>query len=300
MAGEMREFLMSRRGRVMPEDVGFPSDTRRRVPGLRREEAAILAGVSVDYYVQIERGRLAGVSDEVLESIAHALRLEEVEYEHFFTLARTLRNNRAAAARPRTNDTTVPPGIQTLVDSMTFTAAVVQSSRLDIVGSNLLGRALFAPIITRAENVANFARFVFLDEHSADFYSNWESAASDIVAMLRVEAAKAPHDRALNELIGQLSTRSRDFAQRWAKQTVTAHARGTKAYHHPVVGDIELQFEALDVRGRGGLTILNYTAVPGTDAYEKLTILSSWASDVRTVEHAESTRPTSPSDVSGS
>ena len=280
MAGEMREFLMSRRGRVMPEDVGFPADSRRRVPGLRREEAAILAGVSVDYYVQIERGRLAGVSDEVLDSIAKALRLDEVEYEHLFNLARSLRSNRSTHAKPRTDRPAVPPGVQTLLDSMTYTAAVVQTPRLDILGSNLLGRALFSRIIDRADGTPNFARFVFLDDHAEHFYMDWDAAAASIVAMLRVEAVRSPQDRALNELIGQLSTRSRDFSQRWAKQAVTAHMRGSKAFHHPEIGDIELHFEALDIRGRDGLTILNYTAEPGSDAQHKLGFLASWAGEM--------------------
>ena len=294
MTGEMREFLMSRRGRVMPEDVGFPADNRRRVPGLRREEAAILAGVSVDYYVQIERGRLAGVSDEVLDSIAKALRLDEVEYEHLFNLARSLRSNRSKPGKPRSAGSIVPSGVQTLLDSMTYTAAVVQTPRLDILGSNLLGRALFSPILDRADGTPNFARFVFLDDHAEEFYLDWDAAAASIVAMLRVEAGRSPQDRALNELIGQLSTRSRDFSQRWAKQAVTAHTRGSKAFHHPEIGDIELHFEALDIRGRDGLTILNYTAEPGSDAQHKLGFLASWASaptDTAEVQHGATETP---------
>lgn len=250
------------------------------MPGLRREEAAILAGVSVDYYVQIERGRLAGVSDEVLDSIAKALRLDEVEYEHLFNLARSLRSNRSTHAKPRTARPAVPSGVQTLLDSMTYTAAVVQTPRLDILGSNLLGRALFSPILDRADGTPNFARFVFLDDHAEQFYMDWDAAAASIVAMLRVEAGRSPQDRALNELIGQLSTRSRDFSQRWAKQAVTAHTRGSKAFHHPEIGDIELHFEALDIRGRDGLTILNYTAEPGSDAQHKLGFLASWAGEM--------------------
>lgn len=270
---------MSRRARISPDDVGFPTDRRRRVAGLRREEVAILAGVSVEYYVQIERGKLSGVSDEVLTSIAKALRLDEVEWEHFFNLARAAGGPRTRTRRRSRAAQAVPVGVQLLTDSMMNAAAIVLSPRLDVLTANPIGRAQFSPLFERGDELPNFARFVFLDERSTEFYPAWDSAADNVAALLRVEAGKNTSDQELANLIGQLSTRSQDFSRRWAQQNLRAHQRGTKSFMHPIVGELDLRFEALDIPRHPGLSIASYLAQPGTESHDKLQIPASWVAE---------------------
>ena len=184
---EIREFLMSRRERLQPEDVGLPRGTRRRVPGLRREEVATLAGVSIDYYVQVERGQVRGVSDEVLAAIARALRLDDTERAHLFDLARgssTPRPTRQAPVR-------VPVALQQLLDAIVHAPAVIQTGSLDIAAANDLGRALYRRVFD-TQGQPNLARYVFFDDDAARFFDDWDAIADDVAAMLRVEVARAP------------------------------------------------------------------------------------------------------------
>ena len=273
----MRDFLVSRRARITPEQAGLPVyGGNRRVAGLRREEVALLAGVSIDYYTRLERGRAHGVSDSVLEGIARALHLDEAERAHLFDLARA-----AAPAAPRAPRRPAPQqvraSVRRILDSMTTTPAYVRNARLDILAANQLGAALFAPVLTSPARPTNNARFLFLDPAAPGFYPDWERQAQDVVAMLRTEAGRSPHDKGLSNLIGELSTRSENFRTWWAAHNVRFHRTGVKRFHHPVVGDLTLTFEALDLAADSGLRISAYTAETGTPSDDALKVLASWA-----------------------
>jgi transcriptional regulator with XRE-family HTH domain len=273
---EIREFLTSRRARITPDRVGLSSYGARRVPGLRREEVAVLAGVSVPYYTRLERGDMSGVSESVLEALGRALQLDEAERAHLFDLARAAQPTRAPPRRRQTRQR-VRPAVQQILDAITGPAALVGNDRLDILGANALGRALFSEVLDGPARPANFARFVFLDPRSGDFYVDWDKAAADTVAILRSAAGRHPHDRALSDLVGELATRSEDFRTHWAAHDVRIHRTAVKHLHHPVVGDVSLNFESLDVAADPGLTISTYTAEPGSRSEEALNLLGSWA-----------------------
>jgi transcriptional regulator with XRE-family HTH domain len=276
---EIRDFLTSRRARITPEQAGLPAyGGHRRVAGLRREEVAMLAGVSVDYYTRLERGNAHGASESVLEALARALHLDEAERAHLFDLARAASTLARAPRRPGGQQ--VRPSVQRIVDSMTTTPAYVRNGRLDILVGNRLGQALFAPVLTspaQTRGPANAARFLFLDPGAPQFYLDWERQAQDTVALLRSEAGRNPHDRALSGLIGELSTRSEIFRTWWAAHNVRFHRTGVKRFHHPVVGDLTLAYEALDLAADEGLRISAYTAEPGTPSGDALNLLASWA-----------------------
>jgi len=275
---EIRDFLVSRRARITPEQAGLPAyGGNRRVAGLRREEVALLAGVSIDYYVRLERGRAPGASESVLDGIARALQLDEAERAHLFDLARAAGAPAAARAPRRPAAQQVRPSVRRILDSMTTTPAYVRNARLDILAANRLAAALFAPILTGPAQPANNARFLFLDPAAPAFYPDWERQAQDVVAMLRTEAGHTPHDKALSNLIGELSTRSEHFRTWWAAHNVRFHRTGTKRFHHPVVGDLTLTFEALDLAADSGLRISAYSAEPGTPSDDALRLLATWA-----------------------
>ena len=287
---EMRDFLVSRRARITPEQAGLPVyGGNRRVAGLRREEVALLAGVSVDYYTRLERGRAAGASDSVLEGIARALHLDEAERAHLFDLARAAAGPGAPRVPRRPVAQQVRPNVRRILDSMTMTPAYVRNARLDILTANQLGAALFAPVLSSAAQPANNARFMFLDPAARDFYSDWERQAQDVVAMLRTEAGRNPHDKDLSNLIGELSTRSENFRIWWAAHNVRFHRTGIKRFRHPVVGDLTLTYEALDLAADSGLRISAYTAEPGTPSDDALKVLASWAATLD--QPAKTTEP---------
>lgn len=264
----MRDFLMSRRARLTPEAAGIAAQGRRRVPGLRREEVAELAGVSTEYYVQIERGRLHGISGEVLDRIAVALQLCEVECQHFANLARNLRGTRVA--RPLPLEFRVPPGIQTLMDLSSRTASVVMTPRLELIASNRLGRALFAPILDPRDPKPNLAAFVFLDERSRQFFTVWEAAADSTAALLLLEWGRSPHDPLLGALIDRLREQSSEFERRWTAHAVVSNIRDAQRFQHPELGDLDLQFETLEIPSSQGLVMLNFFAAPDDPAAEQL------------------------------
>ena len=270
---EVRDFLSSRRARITPEAAGLPAwGTNRRVKGLRREEVALLAGVSAEYYVRLERGNLAGVSEQVLEAVATALQLDEAERAHLFGLART-----ASARKPvGTPRRPVRAQVQWLLDSMTGTAAYVRNTRTDLLAANALGRSLYAPVYDMPGR-PNVARFVFLDPRARDFFVEWDKVAAEAAAMLRTLAGENPYDQGLAGLVGELSTRSEVFAQLWARHDVRLHRTGVKKFHHPVVGDLTLAFEALDIAADSGLRLSAYVAEPGTPSAEAFGLLASWA-----------------------
>jgi hypothetical protein len=274
---EIRDFLVSRRARITPDQAGLPAyGGNRRVAGLRREEVALLAGVSIDYYTRLERGRASGASDGVLEGIARALQLDEAERAHLFDLARAAAPAAAPRAPRRPGPQQVRPSVRRILDSMTA-PAYVRNARCDILAANRLGAALFAPVLDSPAQPANSARFLFLDPAAPTFYQDWERQAQDVVAMLRTEAGRSPRDKALSNLIGELSTRSENFRTWWAAHNVRFHRTGVKRFHHPAVGDLTLTFEALDLAADSGLRISAYTAEPGTPSDDALKLLATWA-----------------------
>jgi transcriptional regulator with XRE-family HTH domain len=273
---EVSEFLTSRRAKITPERAGLPSyPGHRRVPGLRREELAVLANLSVDYLTKLERGNLAGVSESILDAVATALQLDDAERGHLFDLARTA--NASPRARRRPSVQKVRPGVQRVLDAMTTAPAWVRNGRADVLATNALGRALYAPVFDSTVRPPNTARFFFLDPRAEQFWLDYDRAANDMVAMLRAEAGRDPYDKALTDLIGELSTRSEDFRQRWAAHDVMFHRTGSKRLHHPVVGRLELTYEAFELPGDPGLTMLVYTAEPATRTQDALNLLASWA-----------------------
>ncbi|MEV0348878.1 helix-turn-helix transcriptional regulator [Nonomuraea sp. NPDC050680] len=272
---EIREFLTSRRARISPQQAGLASSGRRRVPGLRRAEVAQLAGVSVEYYSRLERGDLSGVSDSVLDALARALRFNDEERTHLDDLARTAGPGPRRRRRPAPH--TVRLNVQRLLDAMTDAPAFVMNGRGDVLATNLLGRALYAPMIEAARGaIPNHARFIFLDPRSHQFWGDWERAAADTVALLHTQAGRDPYDKTLTDLIGELSTRSDDFRARWARHDVRQHHLGAKPFHHPVVGDLHLTYESLALAA-DDLTLVAYGTEPGSDSEDKLRLLASWA-----------------------
>jgi transcriptional regulator with XRE-family HTH domain len=273
---EIKEFLTSRRARITPEQAGLSTYGTRRVPGLRREEVAVLAGVSVPYYTRLERGDMHGVSDSVLEALARALQLDDAERAHLLDLARAVQPT-VTPRRRRPAKQTIRPGVQHILDAITGAAAFVRNDRLDILAANALGYALYSDMFAGTAPPANSARFIFLDPRSRDFYPDWNKAANDCVAVLRASAGRDPYDRCLSDLVGELSTQSEEFRTRWAQHNVRQHITGIKHFHHPVVGDLSLTYDRLDLVADPGLTIFTYTADPGSRHEETLRLLGSWA-----------------------
>src|SRR4051794_7009551 len=273
---EIRDFLTSRRARITPQDAGLKAFGPRRVPGLRREEVAMLAGLSVDYYNRLERGNLGGASDGVLDALADALRLDEAERAHLLDLARA--SQPSTRSRRRSATQTVRPSVQWMLDSMTGSAGFAENGPLDALGANQLGRALYPALFGEGRRQpANWARFVFLAPEAPDFYGDWDRSAKDCVAILRTEAGRNPHDRELSDLVGELATRSEEFRRLWAGHNVRLHTKGIKRFNHPVVGELELSFDRLEVVADPGLMIVAYTAEPGSRSAEALGLLASWA-----------------------
>jgi len=278
-SAEVREFLTSRRARVTPERAGVPQVGRRRVPGLRRSEVAGLAGMSVEYYARLERGALGGVSSGVLDAIARALQLDDAERRHLFHLAQAA-DGTAEAMRPRRGPSRsggVRPGLQWALDAITTGPAIVGNTRSDLLGANALGRALYADVLADPTAAPNLARFAFLDAAARRLYPDWGLTADVTVANLRTAAGLDPHDRALHDLVGELSTRSEEFRRRWAAHDVRTHAGGTKHFRHHVVGELELAYETMDLRGDPGLSMTIFTAEPGSAGAHGLALLASWA-----------------------
>lgn len=282
---EVRDFLATRRAKVTPEQAGLPFyGANRRVPGLRREEVAMLAGVSADYYTRLEKGNLAGVSESVLDAVAGALQLDEAERIYLFDLARQANAHGRPARRGSgaVRPDSIRPSVQRILDSMESSAAFVRNGRLDILGTNLLGRALYSPVFdspTRTSDATppNIARFRFLDPTAPDFFPDHDESASTSVELLRAEAGRDPHNKALTDLIGELCTRSDDFRVRWAAHDVRLHRSGTKRFNHPAVGILEVTFEALTLEADAGLTLSIYSAEPDSRSAEALTLLATWA-----------------------
>ncbi|MFC3451660.1 helix-turn-helix transcriptional regulator [Amycolatopsis speibonae] len=274
---EIKEFLSSRRARITPERAGLPAYSgNRRVKGLRREEVALLAGVSVDYYVRMERGSLAGASDGVLDALASALQLDEAERDHLFHLARQSRA--PSGPRRRRPAVTVRPALQQVLDAIADAPAWICNGRYDVLAMNHLARALYSPMLADTRRPANTARFVYLDPEAAKtFFVDYDRIVCDLAAKLRMEAGRTPHDKELITLVGELSTRSELFRQRWASQDVRLHRSGHKRIHHPVVGRLDLDVESMELPADPGLLLIVYTTPAGTATADGLALLASWA-----------------------
>jgi len=274
---EVREFLISRRAKLTPADVGLPDVGRRRVPGLRRSEVATLAGVSIEYYAKLERGALAGASPSVLDAIARALQLDDAERTHLFHLAQAA-DGTARMLRPRRHQKqwTPRPSLQWALDSITA-PTIVRNGRMDLLATNRLGWAMHSSLYERTPSgPPNFARYTFLDDDARRFYPDWDTAARTCVSILRTEAGRDPHDKAMHDLVGELSTCSDEFRRLWSSHDVRLHGAGTKAFHHTAVGELDLAYESMDMVSEPGLTMTIYAAEPASPTAERLALLASW------------------------
>lgn len=281
---EVREFLMSRRAKLTPEQAGMPAGPNRRVAGLRRTEVAVLAGVSVEYYSKLERGAIAGASASVLEAISTALQLDDTERAHLFDLARTA-DGIPTSGRPRrrtSRQAPARPSLQWTLESITGGIAFVRNQYQDLLATNALGRAFYSPLIGDGGRTPNLARFQFLDPASREFYPDWDLFAEMCVAIMRAEAGRNPHDRAMQDLVGELSTQSETFRTLWGAHDVRTHGTGTKRFIHPLVGELTLAYEELVLTAEPGLVMLVYTAEPGSPSAERLGLLASWGAEQRT------------------
>ncbi|MDT7684789.1 MAG: hypothetical protein QOG57_5099 [Pseudonocardiales bacterium] len=282
---ELREFLRSRRARITPEEAGLPPQPGvRRVPGLRREEVARLAGMSMDYYVRLERGRNLNVSESVLDAVARALRLNDTERGHLFALARPTRS-RTRQRRP--GPQRVRPGLYRVLDTVTDIPAVVLGHRLDLLASNRLARAFYTDFEALPHRERNMARFVFLDDAARELYVDWPAAGRGIVATLHLYAGAHPHDPQLAELVGELSLRDADFRRWWADHDVYRRENGTKRYHHPLVGDLTLSYEAFNPTGDPDQTLGLHTAEAGSPSEHALRLLASWTAEATAAPRSE-------------
>ncbi len=272
---ELSEFLRSRRARLRPADVGLPDyGGRRRVPGLRREELAQLAGVSTAYYVRLEQGHGESVSAAVLDAIARALRLDAAEHEHLRRLTRPVR--RRAGRGPAVRPQQVRPELQQLLDAMEGVPAYVLGRRLDVLAWNRLGNAVVGDIAALPPEQRNMAWQVFLDPAARELYLDWESKATDLVGMLRLDAGRDPDDPRLASLIGELSVKSEDFRRLWAAHDVRDKGHGVKELHHPVVGRLTLRYETFRPAGDPDQVLVAYHADPQSSSAESLRLLASW------------------------
>jgi transcriptional regulator with XRE-family HTH domain len=276
---EVRAFLTTRRARITPEQAGLPTTGPRRVPGLRRSEVATIAGLSVEYYARLERGQIAGASTGVLDALARALQLDDTERAHLLDLARAAdgiptsgRSRRRATGKPASR-----LSLQWALDAIKDGVAFVRDPHQNLLATNALGRAFYSPVIGDSGRTPNLARFQFLDPASRDFYPDWELFAQMCVGIMRAEAGRDPHDRGLQDLVGELSTRSEVFRRLWADHNVRTHGSGTKRFNHPVVGEVTLVYEELAVTAEPGLVLLVSTAEPGSPSAERLRLLASWA-----------------------
>ena len=275
---------MSRRARLTPEDAGIAAGSNRRVAGLRRSEVALLADVSVEYYAKLERGSIAGASSSVLESVARALRLDDTERAHLFDLARAA-DGIPTSGRPRKRATTQAGArlsLQWALEAITEGVAFVRDPYQNLLATNALGRAFYSPVIGDSGRTPNLARFQFLDPASRDFYPDWELFSEMCVGIMRAEAGRDPHDRTMQDLVGELSTRSETFRALWGAHNVRTHGSGTKRFHHPVAGELTLAYEELAITAEPGLVLMVYTAEPGSPSAERLRLLASWGASEHT------------------
>lgn len=274
---DVREFLTSRRAKISPEAAGLLAGSNRRVAGLRRSEVASLAGVSVEYYTRLERGAISGASPEILDAISRALNLDDAERAHLFDLAQAAS---PVARRPkRRNSKSWNPhtSLQWALDAVTAGPAFVRNGRMDLLAVNALARAFYKDVYDMPGQPPNLALFTFLDERARDFYPDWDAAAEVVVSILRTEAGRDPHNKELHDLVGELSTRSQEFRRLWSSHNVRHHGAGAKIFRHPVVGEMTIAYEGLEMAAEPGLTLTIYSTEPGSPSEEAMRLLASWS-----------------------
>ncbi|MBW8804327.1 MAG: transcriptional regulator [Catenulispora sp. 13_1_20CM_3_70_7] len=278
---ELGIFLKARRAQVKPEDVGLPTGTGvRRTPGLRREEVAILAGVSVDYYTRLERGKETNPSPAVLDALARILRLNRDEHQHLHDLT-------AHAARParqdehrRARDRTVREGGLVILESLRPNPAIIVTRTNDLLAANPSGAALYPGLVDWPTRLRNVSRYIFLHPAAKELYPEWDKLVPKSVAFLRARAGADPDDPDLVRLVGELVVKSPEFARLWERYELCLHAQGTKAFQHPDVGAMTLDYEAMELANSGGQRLVVYYTVPGTPDHDAVTLLDMIGSGV--------------------
>lgn len=272
---EISGFLRSRRAGITPEQAGLPSDGRvRRVPGLRRDEVARLAGVSTEYYTRLEQGRAGNPSTEVVEAIARTLRLDGTEREHLTDL---LRSGARAVRRAPVMAQRVRPGLYLMLETLGQVPAFVLGRRTDVLAANRLARAVLTDFDALPATRRNLARYYLLDPRARERVGDWERIAAETVAMLRLEAGRYPHDRQLADLVGELTLKSPEFTAWWNDHRVLRRTHGAKRYHHPLVGDLHFSYESFQAPGDPEQTLCVYNVEPGSQTARSLQVLASWA-----------------------
>ncbi|MFD3521291.1 helix-turn-helix transcriptional regulator [Streptomyces sp. NPDC058653] len=283
---ELADFLRSRRARITPDEAGLPTDGRtRRVPGLRRDETARLAGVSTEYYTRLEQGRATNPSPEVVDALARALRLSTDEREHLTDLVARPTPARHTPVAPQR----VRPGLHLMLQTLDHVPAFVLGRRTDVLASNRLARAVVTDFDAMPATRRNIARYYLLDPDARERVGNWEQMASETVAMLRLEAGRFPKDRQLADLVGELTLRCREFTGWWNDHRVLRRTHGAKHYRHPLVGDLHFSYEALQPPGDTDKTLCVYNVEPGSPSAEALRLLDSWTAP----QHADPVPDTS-------
>ncbi|MFI7408837.1 helix-turn-helix domain-containing protein [Streptomyces sp. NPDC049627] len=285
---ELSEFLRTRRARLKPEDVGLPDFGRhRRVPGLRREELAQLAGVSVAYYTRLEQGNGRNVSAEVLDAIARALRLTDAEHAHLTHLAKPKQHKKKQAARTEQ----VRPALRQLLDSIDGVPAYITGRRSDILAWNRMAAAVFGDWAELPVQERNWARLVFLRPEYRDLFVEWDQKASDMVSYLRMDAGCHPDDPLLAALVGELSVKSEEFRRLWAAHDVKEKTYGVKRIRHPLVGELTMNFESFRLSDGTEQVLITYHAEPGSPSAESLRLLASWGTDATKAGTGSSSTP---------
>ncbi|MEU8527739.1 MULTISPECIES: helix-turn-helix transcriptional regulator [Streptomyces] len=291
--GELADFLRSRRGRITPEQAGLPADGRvRRVPGLRRDEAARLAGVSTEYYTRLEQGRARNPSPEVVEALANALRLDPSEREHLTDLL----SRPTAARRGPTSPQRVRPGLHLMLHTLEHVPAFVLGRRTDVLAANRLAREVLTDFDALPAPSRNLARYYLLDPEARERVGDWERIAAETVAMLRLDAGRNPHDKQLADLVGELTLRCPEFTAWWNDHRVLRRTHGEKHYHHPLVGELRFSYESFQAPGDTDQTLCVYNVDPASPTAQALQLLTSWTAPPQDAPHREpSTPPTAAS-----
>jgi transcriptional regulator with XRE-family HTH domain len=285
---DLSEFLRSRRARISPAAVGLPErGAYRRVPGLRRDEVAQLAGVSTEYYTRLEQGRQIRPSQAVLEALASALLLDPSEREHLFDLASTRAT--AEARRQAGAAQQLRPGLQRFMDSFTDQACFVLGRRTDVLATNHLCRALLADFDAMPYRQRNFTRWIVLDEAARQLYVDWDKVAAELTAMLHRDAGRHPGDPRIAELVGELSANSEDFRRWWAEHEVLDRTTGHKRFRHPVAGDLTVDYQAFTMPGAPDQTLFVYLPAADRQSQQAWQLLASWNADTPAASELEHT-----------
>ncbi|WP_322748556.1 MULTISPECIES: helix-turn-helix transcriptional regulator [unclassified Frankia] len=272
---ELGKFLRARRAEISPRTVGLPaSGERRRVAGLRREEVAVLAAISTDYYTRLEQGRITP-STSVLAALVRVLRLNDDQRDYLYELAGRDRELHRPRPQPQPQ---VQPHLRAVMDELTVTPGMILGRYLDILAWNPMAAALFSVDYTKIpDRRRNYIRQLFTDPTMRTLYADWENSARGAVAVLRRRAAARPDDPSLTALVGELSVQNEQFRQWWADGEVAPLTGGIKVFNHPIVGELTLDWDALSCGPDTGQQLIIWIAESGSRTEEGLRLLSSWA-----------------------